>query len=61
MKTKLFIWYICAGVLCPACAYSLVGDLVSGSHQGSRLVDSVGLSVVFLLSSGLSILSPMLP
>ena len=32
---------MCAGGLGPACVCSLVGDLVSGNFQGSRLVDSV--------------------
>jgi hypothetical protein len=35
--------YICARVLRPADVCSLVGDLVSGSYQGSGLVETVGL------------------
>ena len=38
MKT---IGYICAGGLGPGHIHSLVGDSVSGSPQGYRLVDSV--------------------
>ena len=34
--------HMCQG-LRPVCVYSLVGGLISGSNQGSRLVDTVGL------------------
>ena len=55
MKTKLQI-YICAqwwdegAYRGPAHAHSLVGGPVSGTPQGYRLVDSVGLPVEFLSS-----------
>ena len=40
-------WGIGSGGLGPACALCfLLGDSVSGSPQGSRLVDSVGFSVL---------------
>ena len=39
----------------------VLGGLVSGSPQGSRLVDSVGLPVEFLSPLGPSILPPTLP
>jgi hypothetical protein len=44
VKTKLLICYICAVGLWPFCIHSFDGDSVSGSPQGSRLVDFVGLS-----------------
>ena len=40
---KAALCYIFAGGLGPACVCALVGGLVSGSSQGSRLVDTVGL------------------
>jgi hypothetical protein len=52
MKTKLHTCYICMGIVGPDLALSLVGDSVSGSPQGSRLVDFVGLPVEFLSSLG---------
>jgi hypothetical protein len=58
MKTKLYICYICAGVLGPVGAYSLGGGSVSGSSQWSRLVDIVGLPVESMSTSCSSILSP---
>ena len=45
MKAKLHIYYICAVGLYPVLDHSLVGDSVSGSSQGSRLVDYVGIFV----------------
>jgi hypothetical protein len=60
MKTKLPIWYICSGSLGPAWDHSLVGGSVSGSPQGPRLVESVGLSVESLSSSSPPILPPTL-
>jgi hypothetical protein len=35
------LWYICASGYELAHVCSLVGDLVSGSSEGSRLVDTV--------------------
>ena len=61
MKTKLLICLICAGDLDPAHACSLVGDSISGSPQGSRLVDSVGLLVESLSPPAPSIMSSTLP
>jgi hypothetical protein len=52
METKMLTCYICAGGLSPAHAHSLVDNSVSGSPQGSRFVDSVGLPVESLSSSG---------
>lgn len=52
----LLICYICAVALGPAHTHSLVGDSVSVSPQGSRLVDSVGLPVEFLSPLGPAIL-----
>jgi hypothetical protein len=49
------------GGLGSACVYSLVGDSVSGSSQGSRLVDTVGLPVGLSSASALSILPLTLP
>jgi hypothetical protein len=40
---KAALCYIFAGGLGPACVCALVGGLVSGSSQGSRLVDTVNL------------------
>jgi hypothetical protein len=51
MKTKLDIYYKCAGCLSPVHACSLVGSSISGSSQGSRLINSIGFSVGFLSSS----------
>jgi hypothetical protein len=50
MKTKLHVCYTCVGGLDPALACSLVGGSVSVSHHGPRLVDSVGLLVIFTLN-----------
>ena len=61
MKTKLLTCYICARDLGAPIASCLLGDSVSGKPQGSRLVDSVGLSVESLTSSGPSVLPPTLP
>jgi len=47
MEIELQICYICGVGLGPACASSLVGDLVSESPQESKLVDSVGLRIPF--------------
>jgi hypothetical protein len=58
MKTKLLICYVCAEILGPAHACSLVGDLVSGSLQGSRLVEFVDVPAESLSSSGPSIFLP---
>jgi hypothetical protein len=55
MKTKLLICYICAGGLGSAHAYSLLGDSVSKSTHGSRLVDSIVLPLYSLSSSSPSI------
>jgi hypothetical protein len=52
MKTKQLIYYIYAGVLGQAHDHSLVGDSVSGSAQGFRIVDSVDLSLKSLYSLG---------
>ena len=49
-SSATYVW----GSLGPAHACSLVGDPVSRSPQGSGLVDSVGLPVESLSSSGLS-------
>ena len=57
MKTKIPICYICVGDLSSAHALSLVGASVSGSLQGSKLIDFVGLSMESL-SFGFSNLSP---
>jgi hypothetical protein len=43
--------YICAESLGPAHVYSLVGNSVSGSSQGSGLVGTVGFPVGFSLLS----------
>jgi hypothetical protein len=61
MKIKLHFFYICTGDLGPAHACSLVDGSVSGRPKGSRLVDSVGLSVDFLSSSSSSFFSLTLP
>ena len=61
MKTKVFICYICSGGLGPAYFHSLIGGSVSGSPQGSRLVDSDGLSIESLTSSGPPVHPPTLP
>jgi hypothetical protein len=61
MKTKL---YICINVrvgLGSDHVCSLVGGSVSGSPQGSRLCDSVGLPVEFLSPLGSSVLPATLP
>jgi hypothetical protein len=62
MKTKLHICYVCMGVvgLGPVHVWSLVGGLVSGSRQESRLVESVSLPVESLSFSGPAIL-PLTP
>lgn len=52
MKTKLLIDYTYTGGRGPTHACSLVGGLVSGSLQGSMLVDSVGPPVESLASLG---------
>lgn len=59
IKIKLLIWYICAGGPGPACARSLFGASVSGSSEGSRLADSVGLPMETLSSSDFSIFLPL--
>jgi hypothetical protein len=61
MKTKLYIWCTCAGLLGPALEHSLVGGSVSGIPQGSKIVDSVGLFVEPLSLPGSSVLPPTLP
>jgi hypothetical protein len=61
MEPELHVCCICAGGLCLTHVCSLVGGSVPESSQGPRLVDSVGLSVLFLFLSGPSILSPALP
>jgi hypothetical protein len=61
MKTELLISYMCAKGLGPACVCSFDDGSVSESPQGSRLADSVGLSVKLLSPSGSSILFPTLP
>jgi hypothetical protein len=58
MKTKLHIYFKCIEGLGQALACSLVGGSVSVRHHGPRLVDIVGLLVVFLTSLTHSILSP---
>lgn len=45
LKTMSLICNICVGGLDPGHAFPLIHDSVSGSPQGSNLVDSVGLSV----------------
>jgi hypothetical protein len=57
---KAALCYICAWDLGPVLECSLVEGL-SGSSQGSRLVDTVGLSVGLTSTSVTSILSPILP
>lgn len=52
MKTKLSISYICVGDLCPVHVYSLVGDFVTVSFCGPRLVASVALLEGFLSPLG---------
>jgi hypothetical protein len=47
MKTKLHICYVCVEGPGPAFVCSFVGGSVSGRPQGSRLLGSVGLPVVF--------------
>ena len=49
--TLTYLLYMCRG-LGLACVCSLVGGSVSGSPQGSRLVDSVGLFVESLSTLG---------
>jgi hypothetical protein len=56
METELHVCYIRAQGLGPVYACSLVGGSVSESSQGSRFVDSIGLTVEFLSPSGPSIL-----
>ena len=56
MESKLHVRYICTWGLWSACVSSLVNASFSGSSQGFRLVDSVGLLVEFLTPSGHSIL-----
>jgi len=58
METELHICYICAGGFSPAVVLCSVGGSVSESSQGSRLANSVGLTVEFLSSSGLWTLVP---
>jgi hypothetical protein len=60
LKTKLLICYTCAGGLGSASVSFLVGDSVSGSPQGSSLVDSVGFLVESLYPSGPSKLPTLL-
>jgi hypothetical protein len=48
MKTQLYSCYICAEVLGPSHACSLVGGSVSVGPYGPRLVDSVGFLMVSL-------------
>jgi hypothetical protein len=55
MKTKLLTCYMCVGSQGSAHAHTLVRDSVSGSPQGSRLVDPVGLHGEFLSSLNPSI------
>ena len=50
MMSKL-MYYKCAGDLGTSHVCSLVDDTVSGSNQGSRLVNSVGFPVESLSSS----------
>ena len=52
MKTRLLICFIFTGSMGPAHAHSLVGDSVSESLRGSRLIDSVGHPVESLSFSG---------
>ena len=54
-KTELHICYIFACVGCRE-SHSLVGAIVSGNPQGSRLVDTVGFPVETLFSLDPSIL-----
>jgi hypothetical protein len=58
---KKILCYICAGCLWPAYVCSLIGSLVSGSSQDSRLVVTVGLPTRLPSPSGLSILFLTLP
>jgi hypothetical protein len=55
------ICYKCVGSLSPAPVFFLVGSLVSVSSLGSRLADSVGLSVVSLTLPVHSLPSPTPP
>ena len=66
MQTNLYFCYICAGHwgaggLGATGISSSVGDSDSGSPQGSRLFDSIGLPVESLSSLGPSVLPPTLP
>ena len=61
MKTKLHMYYICAVGLYPVLDHSLVDDSVSGSSQGSRLVDYVGIFVRSQFFSVNSIFPPIFP
>jgi hypothetical protein len=61
MKTKQLIFYIYAGGLSPAHVCSMVGSSVSGSHYGSRLIDSICVLVESLSHLGPLFLLPTLP
>ena len=61
MKTKLHICYRCTWSLGLAYVFSFVSSSVSGSSQGFRLVDSVGLPVEFLSPLSPSIFPPTVP
>jgi hypothetical protein len=61
MKTDLHICYICVGGLGPDCISCLVRGSVSESPQGTKLVESIGLPVEFLTTSGPPILPETLP
>jgi hypothetical protein len=49
MKTQLYNCYICAEDIGPFLACSLVGNSVSLSPCGLRLIDSVGFLVMLLI------------
>lgn len=60
-QDKAGLCYMCAGDLVPAWVCAFIGGSVSGSSQGSRLVDTVSFPVGFPFSSGTSILPLTLP